>query len=382
MQNHDVVAARTRLLFVVIVIGLPLCAAAAAEFGLRLLKDPMDLMALTGRKPAPHPLAETAVVDAFAAYRGRSGVFADGKTVNSAGFISTPEVTVAKPRGTVRILFLGESSTAGVGGPTALPDTVTWPWQVTDMLREKHPGLSIEFLNAAYGGYTSFESYGRLWSRLRFYEPDVIVVVHGWNEMYYFSTIDRIAKWRVLFDGSWRFDAIQGTLKSFEPLWVDRLIWPSQLLTRVRLRLATPVGGEMGGRPQAPTGLADHYDQRGLEIWRTNLRLIRDAARAFGAELFVAKQATLIVPGLSEEDRRRCQYELHGFNHDAHVNAFRAIYEVIEQEIPAGRIIPLDRLSGQGALFYDHVHPTPTGARSFAELVTGAIESSLVARAR
>ena len=79
---------------------------------------------------------------------------------------------------------------------------------------------NIEFINAALAGYTSFESYGRLWSRLRFYSPDLIIINHGWNEMYYFTEnqVEDISKWRKLPDGDWTLDRQGEVLKIYEPL--------------------------------------------------------------------------------------------------------------------------------------------------------------------
>src|SRR5215471_11080551 len=187
-----------RVLAAFLVAVLALLLFAAAEAYVRITRPHDDLWALTGRSVASHPIMDWYFVDAFSAYRGRPGVYGDGslvKTVDSAGFISTPEIAPAKPANTIRIAFLGESSTAGTG--ILLPDSLTWPWQVAELLRQR-PGRRsrIEFINAAIGGFTTFESYGRLWSRLRFYSPDIIVVYHGWNEMYYFNSVDKLADWR------------------------------------------------------------------------------------------------------------------------------------------------------------------------------------------
>ena len=73
------------------------------------------------------------------------------------------------------------------------------------MLRER-TDRDIDFINGALSGYTTFESYGRLWSRLRFFQPDVIVLYHGWNDMYYMTGTREIAAWKTLPDGSWGFE--------------------------------------------------------------------------------------------------------------------------------------------------------------------------------
>ena len=351
----------------------------AAEIDVRLTSPHDDLWALTGRSVARQPIADWAFLDAYSAWRGRPGVYHAGavtKTVNRDGFISTPEISQVKPPHTIRIAFLGESSTAGTG--TLLPDSITWPWRVAEDLRHR-PGRtdSIEFLNAALGGFSTFESMGRLWSRVRFYSPDIIVLYHGWNEMYYFKAVDNMANWHTLPDGSWGLEASE-PVTVYQPRWYDWLARPSQILTKVRLRLSPAVNGEAkAGAFQKP--LADHYDRRGLEIFRTNLRLIRSTAQTLGMELFVGKQATLIVPGLPASERARCRYDLHGFDHDAHVDAFRHIYEIIDQEIPRDHVIDVTSLSGVPENFHDHIHPTDLGAARTAKIMADALAPAVAA---
>ncbi len=371
-------AAKRRLTLLVAVVP-SLLLVLAAEIYVRVTTRYEDLWALTGRAVASRPIADWAFLDAFSALRGRPGVYHDGavtKTVNREGFISTPEISPVKPPHTIRIAFLGESSTAGTG--TLLPDSVTWPWQVAENLRHR-PGRrdSIEFINAALGGYSTFESMGRLWSRVRFYQPDIIVVYHGWNEMYYFKQVDKIADWRTLPDGSWGLEA-SVPVTIYAPRWYDWIARWSQLLTKVRLHFSPAVNGESGGGQLTPT-LVDHYDTRGLEIFRTNLRLLKSTAATLGIEMFVGKQATLIVAGLPESERKRCRYDFHGFDHDAHVDAFRRIYQVIDEEMPHDHVIDVTSLSGHPENFHDHIHPTDLGAARTAAIMADALAPAVAA---
>ena len=280
-----------------------------------------------------------------------------------------------KPAGTVRIVFLGGSSTAGTG--INLSDTETWPWRVAETLKKNFPGIRIEFINAAVGGYTSFESYGRLWSRIRFFEPDILVLNHGWNEMSYFQNgkPDEILQWRETEDGEWRFNRPR-LRRLFEPLPIDPLIRHSQALTYVRLMLTRSSDqGEMTENdPSGP--LAENFDPRGPAIFRDNLKLIKSAAAVMGAKLFVIKQPTLIVPDLPDALRKECGYHHHGFDHDAHVRAYNEIYREIDEEIVAADIIDLRGLSGRKELFYDHVHPThPLGVNAFTERIAPVLSA-------
>ena len=230
---------------------------------------------------------------------------------------------------------------------------------------------NIDFINGALGGYSSFESYGRLWSWIRHFSPDIVVLYHGWNEMYYFNIVNDIVSWRTLPDGSWSCEWPTGPIMTYTMHWSDPLLRWSQLLTRVRLRLSKAVGGEVGSSKRK--ALQKNFDHRGLDIWRTNLKLIRETCRLLGIKLFVAKQATLIVPDLPADDRKRCRYEFHRFDHVAHVAAFHGIYKVIDEEIPADSIIDVTVISGRSDYLCDHIHPTPKGAQEIASIVAQAL---------
>lgn len=339
------------------------------EFYTRTARPSIDVYEMTGKKPGKNPMSEWAFIDAYSAFKPKPGQYSKGKTVNSQGFISTPELTIEKPDGTFRIVFLGGSSTAGTG--TDLVDEETWPWKTINLLRAE-TGAKIDFINGAVGGYTSFESYGRLWSRIRHFNPDLIVVYHGWNEMYYFSQVDSITSWRTLDDGSWSFDTTDSPITYYQPLWVDKFIRFSQFLTRVRLRLSHHVSGENAAKYNSENLDAD-FDRRGLDVWKTNLQFVIAAAETIGAKYLVAKQATLIVEGLPETERERCRYEYHGFDHDAHVRAFAGIYQIIDDVVPVDSIVDLTNISGVPDYFYDHVHLTSSGASEVARLISAQL---------
>jgi lysophospholipase L1-like esterase len=386
---------RKKLLFTGIATAVVLIVSfAVAEIVVRFTKHHLDLWALTGRAPGVNPMAEWASIDAFCAYRAKPGTYFSSKdvhkTVNQQGFASTPDIGFDKEQGEVRIVFLGESSTAGTG--KNLSDEHTWPWNVAQIVQRRLPDRKITFINGAMGGYTSFESFGRLWSRLRFFNPDIVVINHGWNEMYYFANADVAKNWRVRPDGSWGFDTTNA--KVFEPMWLDHIIRYSQLLTRVRSSLASRDNGEVGGARQKaaskpatrpskkkkgskPVPANEEFDDRALDVWRTNLRLFRDSAKSLHTTIFVCKQPTLIVADLPPAQQKRCRYELHGFGHMAHVRAYQAIYSVIDKEIPSERIIDLTSVSGRPELFYDHVHPTEKGSSEIAALVAEPIIKQL-----
>ena len=358
---------RKKLLYTVAVtVGVVVLAYSVAEIYVRCTRPKEDLFVLTGRTSGRNPMRQWADLDAFAAYRGRPGSYnfrGVAKTINSHGFISTPEISFDKAPNEVRIVFLGESSTAGMG--KNLPDEQTWPWKVAQLMQQALPDRKVTFINAALGGYTSFESYGRLCARVRYFRPDIAILNHGWNELTYFGRPELLKTWRENADGTWGFDQSEIS-QVVRPMAIDPVLRYSQLFTHLRLNAAAGEGAE-ADVPQM-VRLA-RYDPAGPEIWRTNLRLFRQTSAVFNIPLLVCKQPTLVVDGLSSAQQARCRYSQHHFGQREHVRAYRALYRVIDQEIEPSRVIDLTALNGVPELFFDHVHPTARCTTRIAEIV-------------
>lgn len=348
------------------------------EMGARQILEPVDLAALTGRKPTLK-YVWSMMDDAFAAYvwsrnMDKVGKRGEHKTTNSHGFISTPELSVDKPTGTVRIVFLGGSSTVNY----RLDDERTWPWKTVGILRDVLPEQSIDFINASNGGYSTFESYGRLWSRLRFFSPDIVVVYHMWNDFYYFAR-ERMELWRVPEDGGGFTVAKPHIAKVYEPSFVDPFIQWSVFLSRTRLVFSTYLGDEAVRVKEPYEGQeVTHYRRKNLEVFRTNLKLIREAARIMGAELFVIKQPTMVVDAPLAQ-RVRFFPQWHGFSYEEHLEAIPDVYRVIDEEIDRDHVIDASIFSGNRELIRDHVHLSDVGTTALAELVSlSLVESEIL----
>lgn len=100
-------------------------------------------------------------------------------SVNSLGFRG-PELELPKPAGRVRIGFLGGSTTfcAETSG-----DDTTWPALVRDGLAARHPGASLDMVNAGAAAYSSKHSLLNLTHRVAPTGPDVLVIYHGTNDI-------------------------------------------------------------------------------------------------------------------------------------------------------------------------------------------------------
>lgn len=369
-------------IFLVIIIPLTV-----AEIYCRLTRPHLDINELTGKKPTKIG-EEWKINDAFCAYKGKPGYVYEldsrkgTKTINEHGFISTPPISPKKDPGTIRIAFLGESSTAGIG--YMLSDQHTWPQLTINILRAQFPHIKFDFINASMGGFSSFESYGRLWSRIRFFSPNIIIVYHGWNEFYYFNQVDTLYKWRTDQEGNW--DARPLTKKTLIPPipLLDSLMGFSQFFTHIRYFFAYErlTGQEKPPSTSPDLKLKNSYDPRALEVWRTNLRLIKNTAQMMNAKLFICKQATLVVKDLDPRLQQYCGYWFHGFDHDAHVRAFNDLYRVIDQEFEKSDIIDVTPLSGTPIYFGDHIHPTEIGSLKIAQIISHDIALWMIKQAK
>lgn len=366
---------RKRFGFTLITLGLAiLISLLVGEIVIRS-KSPVNIFDFTKPSVANRPELEWAFIHPFHAYIPKPGKFMKkGKTVNQYGFISTPKMTsIAKPDGRIRIVFLGGSSTAGTG--RNLVDEQTWPYKVWLNLKESYPDLDIEMINAAVSGYSTFESFGRLWSQVRFFEPDIVMVYHGWNDMYYFddASAEKIIHWRFKGGENWGEETVEVPPKlKHRPL--DQWLGWSHIYGTYRLAKAGPEmtqgQGEFGGRVKLDKELATTFDPKGVDVFISNLKLIENLSIEIGAEFYVIKQATLMTSDLPKELRGKCYTWYHTFNYQAHLDAFSAIYSAIDKNFQKNRVINAAGLSGNPKFFIDHIHPSPAGCDALAQLIS------------
>jgi len=100
-------------------------------------------------------------------------------TVNSLGFRG-PEIPSTKPKGRLRLAFLGASTTfcAEVSG-----DSAVWPHLVVESLRARFPDADFDYVNGAAPGYTVKSSLKNLRHRIDALDPDIVVIYHATNDL-------------------------------------------------------------------------------------------------------------------------------------------------------------------------------------------------------
>jgi lysophospholipase L1-like esterase len=125
-------------------------------------------------------LEEYYTVDESIGLRVPIANFSSGRiSINSLGFRG-PEIAVPKPPTTVRIAFLGASTTfcGEVSG-----NEYVWPHLVTARLAQAFPAVRFDYVNAGVPGYTMGSVLKALQHRVAPLEPDVIVVYEGANNL-------------------------------------------------------------------------------------------------------------------------------------------------------------------------------------------------------
>ncbi|MCH2170513.1 SGNH/GDSL hydrolase family protein [Myxococcota bacterium] len=106
-----------------------------------------------------------------------------GFETNSAGFRDR-ERSIEKPKGVIRILALGDSTTAGNGVPEL---ENVYPHWIEKELSRRFPDKKIEVLNLGVGGYHTFQEIEMLRVKGLSYDPDFVLVGFCLNDFDYNS---------------------------------------------------------------------------------------------------------------------------------------------------------------------------------------------------
>lgn len=149
-----------RIVFVLILIA---AAFIVTELALRTAKASSVYQEV--RRNPPHPFLQA--VPAMAADH-----------VNAQGFRGD-DVAVVKPPRTFRVFTIGGSTTLGV--TNSYPDS--YPFLLQSLLRERHPDVNIEVLNAGCAWYTSAHALVSYTVAVRQYEPDLVIFFEAINDL-------------------------------------------------------------------------------------------------------------------------------------------------------------------------------------------------------
>jgi lysophospholipase L1-like esterase len=130
--------------------------------------DPLAVMiephGVLGYRPRPNAI-----------FHYRDGTIATANAMSYRG----PVVKTPKPAGTFRIVLLGGSTTHGWG----VADDETIDAHMRRLAKDRYPARTVEVVNLAFDGYDSLQLLERLRTDGMRFEPDVIIVNAGINDV-------------------------------------------------------------------------------------------------------------------------------------------------------------------------------------------------------
>lgn len=279
---------------------------------------------------------------------------------NSLGFRS-PEIPTQKPPGTLRLAFLGASTTwcAEVSS-----NEHTWPHLVVERLRQRWPQRPIDFVNAGVVGYSVRSIQTRFDARVAPLDPDVVVIYEATNDLT--GELREIA-------------ARQGIMESarFEPpSWPARysLLW--ELAEKnLRVLLAQRASATATGRIEIDAS------QLG-ESFRRDLRSLVASAKARGAKVVLVTFSTHLRAGQGPEQQRAAMtsasYYMPFATHDVLLRAYARYNEIIREVAAEAGVALVDQpetIPGDPGHFVDSVHFTDQGSAAMANRVATALEA-------
>ena len=137
---------------------------------------------------------------------GFGGDMEHRKILNSRGF-SGPEFSSIKPPDTYRIFTLGGSTTFG----NDQYYSETWPGYLQQIFDGEELGVNVEVINAGIPAYSSTPEYQMLKTRLIHYQPDLVIMYDGWNDLKANTPIDKTIQ-------NWKSVCKLGNEKGFETI--------------------------------------------------------------------------------------------------------------------------------------------------------------------
>lgn len=247
-----------------------------------------------------------------------------GVTHNGAGFRRRTEVSLTKPKGTVRIFLMGGSTAFGTGGLWAqieprypvLPDSVTIDAYLERQLVAAQPNLKVEVINAAIPSTWTHHSFIYLSQTILRYDPDLVLFLDGFNDFYQCEPgHDQFMSYTY----GERASTIMGpptlgALVQANGWWISRKSAAAFLAFRTVQQVGQLLN-RPGERPPIPVDrcfatLQQNFPSNALATWRRSAVLLRSE----GVDAVFMLQPMLMLerdrPGLTPVERRLLDFDV------------------------------------------------------------------------
>lgn len=265
-------------------------------------------------------------------------IYGDRIRVNAKGFRGA-EFEATKPPGVYRIFGLGDSTTFGLSG-----DTCPYAAQLQRRLDRASP-RRFEVVNAGVEGYNSRDALNVLEREVFRYEPDMITIYIGWNDLMKHDPGNPTA--------SARFARLSYALYDIHlvKLWRKVIFgWGRRMLRPVETELSPDEARQYEG-----------YTPR---VFKENVERMIDDARGRGVAVILATLPSPLRPVMPPEEVRKLYFPYYTQNLRKLELVYRKYNETIralgrEKAVP---VLDLQRaLAGRSDLFFDTAHMECTG---------------------
>ncbi|HBY60630.1 MAG TPA: hypothetical protein DEH78_12465 [Solibacterales bacterium] len=299
--------------------------------------------------------------------------------VNSEGFRGRA-VSRKKPDGVYRIFVLGGSTTFGY--PQGLPATEdTYPFQLEAELRKRLRTEKIEVVNAGVTGYTTRTSLINFITRIRWMDPDMVVIYHAANDAIAIQREEDLS------------DAVLNA-RSWPSVW-ESVRNASYFLLELNYRYYR----RFSRAATVPRAKTDQPSSVTLSAYENHLRGLVSLAKQAGVQVVIGNEATIIPSGCAQgritgPDRSSLE-AMEGvlcFSMDWYFphltvpgvrktfDAMAAVQQKVAAEYQSAWVDMNPRVTKTPEYFTDFCHNRPPGARQVAAAFADVIEPQ-VARA-
>jgi hypothetical protein len=314
--------------------------------------------------------------------------------INAHGFRGDP-IEISKPKNTYRIFTLGGSTT--FSGRLDYKDS--YPAKLQNKLQQRYPDIKIEVQNPAYHWYTTAHSVTNYVFRVRKFQPDLIVVFHGINDLFngfsppWYSVEDykddyshylgptvnvgRARSYRryPLFSKFLLFDTLQQAVA----LSYTRFT-PEKEMDLSNLSSLSPQ--EVWRNLEAVESIltpVEISDFKSINSFQSNLDLLIKLVKMDNHSIIASSQPSLYHKSLSEEERKSLYYAVYHAAEKGHYPDLESMIRGMEMfnsesyNVARKNDIPYVDLAHyvpkSGKYFIDDVHMTREGTEIVAQLL-------------
>ena len=276
--------------------------------------------------------------------------------INSKGFVG-PEFEREKPSEVFRIFALGDSCTFGTSWMTA------YPALLQAELASRNLGKHFEVINAGIEGYNSTYALARLKEEVLQYDPDLVIVYVGWNDLMKSNPESQSDTGKF----KWLALAMEQSylVKAYKKL----------MFYYLRPLIMKP---KVAGNDQE----AHAFDNFVPATFKRNLEAMVTILRDHQVEVLFVTRPTVVTEGMTNEDIEKSHVLFPYYAGAYSLTQFLSLhnaYNQVTREAAKGLGVPLVDLDemfnryDKRDLFWDTMHPSDKGHRLIAQALADTI---------